>query len=122
MVLVSKYLATVFSYFSGIPGGIFAPSLSIGSAVGGFIHQILGAPNQYLVPLIAICMVGFLSAVTQAPITSSIIVMEMIDGHEMLLALFTVALISKAISSRFSVPLYSGLSLPMIKDVLPSKR
>ena len=67
-------------------------------------------------------MVGFLSAVTQAPITSSIIVMEMIDGHEMLLALFTVALISKSISSRFSVPLYSGLSLPMIKDVLPSKR
>ena len=25
-----KYLSTIFTYLSGVPGGIFAPSLSIG--------------------------------------------------------------------------------------------
>ena len=32
-------------------------------------------------------MAGFLAAVTQAPLTAFIIVMEMVDGHAMVLSL-----------------------------------
>ena len=76
-----KYLATIFTYLSGIPGGIFAPSLSIGAGIGNDLIPLLG--SQYATAIYALCMAGFLAAATQAPLTSFIIVMEMIDSHEM---------------------------------------
>jgi H+/Cl- antiporter ClcA len=55
-------------------------------------------------------MAGFLAAVTQTPITSFIIVMEMIDGHQMVFSLMTVAMISSIVARIFSPPLYSTLA------------
>lgn len=104
-----KYLATIFTYLSGVPGGIFAPSLSIGAGIGNDLLPLFG--QEYAATAIgALCMAGFLAAVTQAPITSFIIVMEMIDGHEMVISLMAVALISAMISRLFSQPLYSTLA------------
>jgi H+/Cl- antiporter ClcA len=41
-----KLAATVVSYVSGIPGGIFAPSLSIGAALGSLLAPLVpGAPG-----------------------------------------------------------------------------
>ena len=114
-IFFTKYLATLASYFSGIPGGIFAPSLAIGSSLGGFLYEVVGQGGGYLIPLMALCMAGFLAAVTQAPITSAIIVMEMIDGHEMLISLLAVAFIAKVISGRISPELYQRLSLGFLK-------
>jgi len=54
---------------------------------------------------------NFLAAVTQAPIASAIIVMEMIDGHEMVISLMAVTLIAKAFSSRLSPELYQRLAV-----------
>lgn len=56
-------------------------------------------------------MAGFLAAVTQSPITSAIIVMEMIDSHGMVISLMAVALIAKAVSSRLGPELYQQLAL-----------
>jgi H+/Cl- antiporter ClcA len=60
--------------------------------------------------LIALGMAGFLAAVTQAPLTSFIIVMEMVDGHAMVLSLMACALIASSISKMISRPLYSSLA------------
>ena len=117
----SRFLATLVSYYSGIPGGIFAPSLAVGAALGSNIAHLLGIPAE-AIPIIALCMAGFLAAVTQAPITSAIIVMEMIDGHEMVISLMAVTLIAKTVSSRLSPELYQQLAQgfrPM-KAVSPS--
>ena len=73
-----------------MPGGIFAPSLAIGGAAGNAVSVLTGygqAPT-----LIALGMAGFLAAVTQAPLTAFIIVMEMVDGHAMVLSLMACAL------------------------------
>ena len=107
---ITRFLATIISYYSGIPGGIFAPSLAVGAALGSNIAQLLGIPAD-TIPIIALCMAGFLAAVTQAPITSAIIVMEMIDGHEMVISLMAVTLIAKAFSSRLSPELYQRLAV-----------
>ncbi len=107
---LTRFFATIISYYSGIPGGIFAPSLAVGAALGSNIAQLLGIPAD-TIPIIALCMAGFLAAVTQAPITSAIIVMEMIDGHEMVISLMAVTLIAKAVSSRISPELYQQLAL-----------
>lgn len=111
----ARYLATLLSYFSGIPGGIFAPSLAIGGALGSSLHALFGEIGQGA--LIALFMAGFLSAVTQSPLTSAIIVMEMIDGHEMVISLIGVAFLAKLVSARWSPELYQQLAL----DWMPVK-
>ena len=104
---ITRFLATVVTYFSGIPGGIFAPSLAVGAAVGANVAEYFALAAQ---PIIALCMVGFLAAVTQSPITSAIIVMEMIDSHGMVISLMAVALIAKAVSARMGPELYQQLA------------
>jgi H+/Cl- antiporter ClcA len=106
---IAKFAATVASYYSGIPGGIFAPCLAIGAGLGFDIAQILGFAGTH--PIVALCMAAFLAAVTQSPITASVIVMEMIDNHGMVISLMAVALIAKAVSSRFGPELYQQLAL-----------
>ena len=60
--------------------------------------------------LIALGMAGFLAAVTQAPLTAFIIVMEMVDGHGLVLGLMGMALVSSSIASLVSAPLYATLA------------
>ena len=55
-------------------------------------------------------MAGFLAAVTQAPMTAFIIVMEMVDGYGLVLSLMSCALISSAVSRMVSRPLYASLA------------
>jgi H+/Cl- antiporter ClcA len=104
-----KMASMVGSYLPGIPGGIFAPSLSIGAGFGNLLHEVFA--NMQLPMLIALAMVGYLAAVTQSPITSFVIVMEMINGHALVISLMATALISSNISRLFAPPLYETLSL-----------
>ena len=104
---ITRFLATVVTYFSGIPGGIFAPSLAVGAALGSNAADLFSLAAQ---PIIALCMVGFLAAVTQSPITSAIIVMEMIDSHGMVISLMAVALLAKTVSARMGPELYQQLA------------
>jgi H+/Cl- antiporter ClcA len=107
---IARFAATVITYFSGIPGGIFAPALAVGAAIGfDLAHWFNFGLMAH--PLVAICMAGFLAAVTQSPITSAIIVMEMVDGHSMVISLMATALLSKAISERLGPELYQQLAL-----------
>lgn len=103
-----KVIATWLSTWSGVPAGLFAPSLTIGAALGSDIAAITGYPHA--ATLIALGMAGFLAAVTQAPLTAFIIVMEMVDGHAMVLSLMACSLIASAVSRLLSQPLYSALA------------
>jgi len=97
------------SYLSGLPGGIFAPSLSIGAGLGHALTHLLGHP-EHAGMLLVLAMAGFLAAATQAPLTSFIIVMEMVDGYSKVIALMAVALFASWISRLFSPPLYMTLA------------
>jgi len=108
-----KFLATWLTTWSGVPGGIFAPSLAIGGALGHDVSQIFGYAN--MPTLIALGMAGFLAAVTQAPLTSFIIVMEMVDGHALVLSLMTCAFVASGISKIISAPLYASLAMLQLK-------
>jgi H+/Cl- antiporter ClcA len=103
-----KFIATWLTAWSGVPGGIFAPALSIGAALGNDIAMLTQFPHAPT--LIALGMAGFLAAATQAPLTSFIIVMEMVDGHAMVLSLMACALVASTISRIMSPPLYATLA------------
>lgn len=108
LYVLLKFIATWVTTWSGVPGGIFAPSLAIGGALGNDIAQLTGYVNAPT--LIALGMAGFLAAVTHAPMTAFIIVMEMVDGHGLVLSLMASALVASAVSRLVSVPLYSLLA------------
>ncbi len=93
---VLKLLATVASSVSGIPGGIFAPSLAVGAGLGANVALLLpSAPTQALVVL---GMVAYFAGVVQAPITAFVIVAEMTGDHAMVVPLMLTALIAFAMS------------------------
>jgi H+/Cl- antiporter ClcA len=117
LYVLLKFMATWITSWSGVPGGIFAPSLSIGAGVGHDVAQVVAGSNaSALTPaLIAMGMAGFLAATTQAPLTSFIIVMEMIDGRPMVLSLMAAAMLASLISRLISRPLYGTLSNLMLR-------
>jgi H+/Cl- antiporter ClcA len=114
-----KFIATWLTAWCGVPEGIFAPPLSIGAGVGDAVARLASAD---LGPaLIAMGMAGFLAAVTQAPLTSFIIVMEMVDGHAMVLSLMASAMLASLVSRMISGPLYDTLVPHMVgKAIGPS--
>ncbi|CAG9199692.1 hypothetical protein BVI2075_280001 [Burkholderia vietnamiensis] len=61
-------------------------------------------------------MVGYLAAVTQSPITAFVIVIEMINGHALVISLMATALIASRVSRFFTPPLYEALSTRYFPD------
>jgi H+/Cl- antiporter ClcA len=113
--LLLKFIATWLTAWSGVPAGIFAPSLTIGAALGNDVSMLTHYP--FPATLIALGMAGFLAAATQAPLTSFIIVMEMVDGHAMVLSLMACALVASMVSRVLSAPLYPTLARLQLQRV-----
>ena len=102
-----RFLVTWLSAVSGVPGGIFAPSLAIGASIG---HDVAHWTHMHQPTLIALGMAGFLAGATQAPLTAVIIVMEMVSGQEMVLSLLACAFGANALARLISPSLYATLA------------
>jgi H+/Cl- antiporter ClcA len=105
---ITKWGAMVVTYMAGIPGGLFSPSLSIGAGLAQWVHAIFSSTP--MAAIIALCMTGYLAAVTQSPITSFVIVMEMTNGTGMVIPMMATALVASRISAFFTPPLYEALA------------
>jgi H+/Cl- antiporter ClcA len=93
---ILKFLATTFASISGMPGGIFSPSLAVGAGIGSDIATLFhGAP---LAAIMLLGMVSYFAGVVQAPITAFVIVTEMTDNHTMVVPLMAAAWIAHACS------------------------
>lgn len=106
---VYKMVATILSYLSGMAGGIFSPSLSIGAGLGISTAKILHLANFRTCALMG--MVAFFSGVVQAPLTAVIIVTEMTDRHILILPFMVSAFVGQAIGRLIMpTPLYHFLA------------
>jgi H+/Cl- antiporter ClcA len=88
---ISKMLSTLLTYWAGMAGGIFAPCLSIGAAMGATVGSWM---NAALTTCAVVGMAAFLSGTIQAPITSFVIIYEMTGHHELLLPLMLASIFS----------------------------
>lgn len=106
----TKMAATLVSYVSGIPGGIFAPTLATGAGLGANLTEwITVVPFEAMVLL---TMVAYFAGVVQTPITGFVVVMEMTESHAMLLPLMAAAMIGYGVSSLIcDTPIYRALAL-----------
>jgi H+/Cl- antiporter ClcA len=105
----AKLISTLLSSVSGVPGGLFSPSLSIGAAFGSFIHAI--APGVDVQAVVLLSMVAYFAGVVQSPLTAFVIVLEMTNDKAMAMPLMATALLAAG-SSRLICPdpIYHALS------------
>ncbi|MEA1651789.1 chloride channel protein [Nitrospirillum sp. BR 11164] len=87
----AKWLATALSSVSGIPGGIFSPSLAVGAGLGAELGHLLPGANAEVAVLVG--MVAYFAGVVQAPITAFVIVLEMTGNHAMAVPIMAGSLI-----------------------------
>jgi H+/Cl- antiporter ClcA len=104
-----KMLATILCSVSGIPGGIFSPSLAVGAGFGANVAALL--PHAPLGAVVLLGMAAYFAGVVQAPITAFVIVLEMTDNHAMAIPVMAAALIGYG-TSRLSgaEPIYHALA------------
>ncbi|RAS02453.1 chloride channel protein [Cupriavidus alkaliphilus] len=119
---LAKLVATVVSYFAGIPGGIFTPALAIGAGIGENVaHFVSGMAEPRVLALVS--MAAFLAAATQAPITASVIVMEMTRTQDLTVFLLAASLLASFISRQFSPhPFYHQVGHTFRREALALTR
>jgi H+/Cl- antiporter ClcA len=105
----AKLVSTLLSSVSGVPGGLFSPSLSVGAAFASLIHAITPAADVQALSLLA--MVAYFAGVVQSPLTAFVIVLEMTNDKAMAMPLMAAALLAAGASRLVCPePLYHALS------------
>lgn len=96
----ARILGSLFSISAGGAGGIFAPSLASGAAIGGWLTDALSlADNRGQFNLLVLAgMTAFLSGVTRSPFTSAILVLEMTDRHSAIFQLMYASVVGYLIA------------------------
>jgi chloride channel protein, CIC family len=122
-----KIVATLLSFVSGTPGGMFAPTLFIGAmlgaAVGGAQHALLPhlnpSPGTYALVGMGVLFAGFL----RAPMTSVFMVLEVSGNYSIILPVIVANTFAYVISRSLQpVPIFDmltrqdGLELPSMEE------
>jgi len=112
---VFKIIATTFSFVSGTPGGMFAPTLFIGAMLGAgvggierhFLPWLTGSVGAYALVGMGTLFAGFL----RAPMTSVFMVLEVSGNYSIILPVMISNTIAYLISRRYQhLPLFDLLS------------
>lgn len=117
-----RFIWSMLSYGSGLPGGIFLPILALGSLLGAIVGtflQNIGFISQNQLPLFIILgMSGYFGAISKAPLTAMILVTEMVGDIRSLMPLGMVTLLAYMIMDLFhGAPVYEA----MLEQLLPDK-
>ncbi|TJY60005.1 chloride channel protein [Sinimarinibacterium sp. CAU 1509] len=108
-----KALATLLSYLSGIPGGVFSPSLAVGAGLGADLSRLIDFAPAAAVTLLA--MSAYFAGVTQTPLTAAVIVSEMTLDQRMILPLMASSLLAAAVARLIW---RDSLYRAMMRDIL----
>ncbi|MEL6496719.1 MAG: chloride channel protein [Cyanobacteria bacterium J06623_7] len=89
LVFVTQFVLTILAYAAGAPGGLFAPALVLGSALGYLVGlaevALISSESPYTFALAG--MGAFFTSVVRVPVTAIIIVFEMTADFNLVLPL-----------------------------------
>ncbi|HEY7728061.1 MAG TPA: chloride channel protein [Candidatus Eisenbacteria bacterium] len=107
LVAGGKLLTTSFSIGSGGSAGVFGPSMVIGGAVGGSVgilaHKVMPGVVTQPAAFVPVGMAGFFAAAANTPISTLIMVSEMIGNYQLLLPALWVCAISYLLGRRWTL-------------------
>ena len=114
ILLLMKYLFSMFSFSSGAPGGIFLPILVLGAYIGAVFGSVIvpafGWQHELIYRFIIISMAGFFAATVRSPITGIVLLAEMSGSTESLVAMIIVSLIAYVVPTLLgNEPIYESL-------------
>ena len=106
LIIVLKIFATSVTLGAGGSGGVFAPSLVIGSSVGLLFYLVINSLFPQLemsgAGLFALVgMAGVLSGTLHAPLTGMFLVIEISNGYDAILPLMLVSFLTSSIVKQF---------------------
>jgi len=105
-IIIFKVVATTVTFRSGGIGGVFAPTLFIGTMSGLFFVTVINYYGLTDLPVSNFAMVGMagmLAGVIHAPLTSIFLIAEVTGGYELFLPIMLVATTSYSLT-RFMSP------------------
>ena len=113
-IFVGKLLLTSASYGTGVPGGIFAPILGLGSVLGYLcglgIHAVSPSVPFSAAGFATVGMTALLSGSVRAPLTGVVLIVEMTAEYGLLYSLlvgaFAATLVADALKDK---PIYDAL-------------
>jgi len=122
-----KLLVTGFSFLSGTPGGLFAPTIFIGAMLGGAVgsieHHFFPALTATIVTFALVGIGTLFAGFLRTPITSVFMVIELSGNYTAILPVIISTMIAYGISRAYQkVPLFDllarqdGLVLPSIEE------
>nr|WP_320160965.1 chloride channel protein [uncultured Methanoregula sp.] len=104
-----KILTTSFTLSSGGSGGVFAPGLTIGAAIGGALGIILHLLAPTYVPMetvpvfVVVGMISLFGAVANAPIAVLIMVVEMVGSITILIPAMAAVAVSHLLTGEKTI-------------------
>lgn len=104
-LIVFKVIATAITIGSGGIGGIFAPSLFIGSACGFFFAKVTNYVSETNLPIAnftLVGMAGLMAGVLHAPLTSIFLIAEITGGYQLFIPLMITVAVSYTTVRLFS--------------------
>jgi len=113
-IFAARFVLTVVCYGSGVPGGIFAPMLLLGLLVGELtasaIAQLPWVPQADM-RVCGLCGMGaYFTAVTRAPLTGIVLIIEMSGYYGIMPALLTAVLAAYMVAELLqATPIYEAL-------------
>lgn len=125
-ILVSRFFLTIFSYGTGVPGGIFAPMLALGVLLG----MAYGSVMQHYFPelvtnpaVFAVAgMAGIFASTVRAPLTGIALAIEMTSNYELILPLLITTLVASVITAQLgNEPIYTTLLKRTLNLTKPDK-
>ena len=124
LLLFLKIIFTALSLGAGFLGGVFAPSLFLGAALGGAYGLAMANffPTLHLVPS-AFALVGMaavLAGTVRAPVTAIMLLFEMTDDYHIVLPLMFAVTVSILVSQYFQPE--SVYTLGLVRDGLRLQR
>lgn len=90
LLVIWRFFGTIICFSSGVPGGIFAPSLAIGSLLGlivGILSNYIGLTNCEPGIYAIAGMAALFAGSVRAPVTGIILVTEMTNNYQFILPL-----------------------------------
>ena len=104
LVFVTQFGLTILAYAAGAPGGLFAPALILGSALGYLVGlaevALISSESPYTFALAG--MGAFFTSVVRVPVTAIIIVFEMTADFNLVLPLMISCAVSYIVAESVS--------------------
>ena len=105
-LVVFKIIASAITFGAGGVGGIFAPTLFMGSIMGNCMAKIINNSGLISTPVsesnfTLVGMAGLLAGVLQAPLTAIFLIAELTGGYDLFIPLMITAAISFSITKYF---------------------